>query len=93
MSLHASCFKACPTSSVQSGSDATHSGQHVALLRQLLERAAPYLKRIVDEQAHELEIERAIWEKLHPGEGNSAGIAWLVLDAASFVAHVLRFLR
>ncbi|GAQ81602.1 transcription factor jumonji (jmjC) domain-containing protein [Klebsormidium nitens] len=50
------------------GSDAQASGQHVALLRQLLEHAAPYLKRTADEQAHELRLEKAIWEKLHPGD-------------------------
>lgn len=55
-------------STVQLGSDAGKESQHEALLRQLLERAAPYLKRIGDEQGHELEIERAIWGKLHPGE-------------------------
>jgi hypothetical protein len=57
---------------VQLGSDASSEDQHEALLRQLLERAAPYLGRIADEQAKELEIEREIWQHLHPGKSISA---------------------
>jgi hypothetical protein len=53
---------------VQLGSDASSEDQHEALLRQLLERATPYLGRIADEQAKELEIEREIWQRLHPGK-------------------------